>query len=102
MTKSKLQALHVIRIKYSEGGNPPSLILALWIIGILLHKERPPGPNISTASVCTLFIIHIYKNQVDRTTTKVRSSYGPLTYFPYIFILKHKKNKQADHNLNGL
>ena len=42
MTKSKQQVLHVIRIKYwkADGsGNPPSLIPALWNIGILLHKQ---------------------------------------------------------------
>ena len=42
MTKFKLQAFHIIRIKYwkaSGGGNPPSLIPALRNIGILLHKQ---------------------------------------------------------------
>jgi hypothetical protein len=42
ITKSKLQALHVIRIKYSKAGgrgNPPSLIPVLWNIGILPHKQ---------------------------------------------------------------
>ena len=42
MTKFKSQALHVIRIKYWKAGgtgNPPSLIPALWNIGILLHKQ---------------------------------------------------------------
>ena len=39
MTKSKLQALHVIRIKAGGIGNPPSLIAALWNIGIL-HQEH--------------------------------------------------------------
>ena len=39
MTKSKLQALHVIRIKAGGIGNPPSLIAAFWNIGIL-HQEH--------------------------------------------------------------
>ena len=42
ITKFKSQALHVIRIKYWKAGgngNPPSLIPALWNIGILLHKQ---------------------------------------------------------------
>ena len=41
MTKFKSQALHIIKIKYWNAGwsgNPPFLILALWNIGILLHK----------------------------------------------------------------
>ena len=43
MTKFKSQGLHIIRIKYwnaSGSGSPPSLILALWNIGILLHKQN--------------------------------------------------------------
>ena len=42
VTKFKLQVLNVIRIKYENAGgsgNPPSLISALWNIGILLHKQ---------------------------------------------------------------
>ena len=42
MTKFKSQGLHIIRIKYwnaSGSGSPPSLIPALWNIGILLHKQ---------------------------------------------------------------
>ena len=39
LTKSKLQALHVIRIKAGGIGTPPSLIAALWNIGIL-HQEH--------------------------------------------------------------
>ena len=42
MTKFKSQALYVIRIKYWKAGgsgNPPSLIPALWNIGILLNKQ---------------------------------------------------------------
>ena len=42
MAKFKSQALHIIRIEYwkaSGSGNPPSLIPALWSIGILLHKQ---------------------------------------------------------------
>ena len=42
MTKFKSQALHIIRIKCCNdggSGNPPSLIYALWRIGILLHKQ---------------------------------------------------------------
>ena len=53
VTKLKSQALYNIRIKYRNAGgsgNPPSLIPALWNIGILLIK-RPPGPNNMTASV---------------------------------------------------
>ena len=42
MTKFKSQALHIIKIKSCNAGgsgNPPSLIPALWNIGILLHKQ---------------------------------------------------------------
>ena len=42
MTKFESQALQVIRIIYwKDGGigNPPSLIPALWNIGILLHEQ---------------------------------------------------------------
>ena len=43
MTKFKSQALHITRIKYLKAtivsGNPPSLIPALWKIGILIHKQ---------------------------------------------------------------
>ena len=42
MTEFKSQALHTTRIKYwkaSGSGNPPSLIPALWKVGILLHKQ---------------------------------------------------------------
>ena len=42
MRKFKPQALHIIRIQYCNAGgsgNPPSLISALWNIGILLHKQ---------------------------------------------------------------
>ena len=41
MTKYKSQGFLIIRIKYwnaSGSGSPPSLIPALWNIGILLHK----------------------------------------------------------------
>ena len=40
--KFKSQALDIIRIKYWKSGgsgNPPSLIPALWNIGILLYKQ---------------------------------------------------------------
>ena len=42
ITKFTSQTLHVTRIKYLKAGgsdNPPSLIPALWNIGILLHKQ---------------------------------------------------------------
>ena len=42
MTKFESQALQIIRIKYwnaGGSGNPPSLIPALWKIGIVLHKQ---------------------------------------------------------------
>ena len=42
MMKFKSQALHIIIIKYCNAGgsgNPPSIIPALWNIGILLHKQ---------------------------------------------------------------
>ena len=42
MTKFKLQARRTTKIKYwkaSGSSNPPSLIHALWNIGILIHKQ---------------------------------------------------------------
>ena len=42
ITKFKSQGLFTIRIKFwnaSGSGFPPSLIPALWNIGILLHKQ---------------------------------------------------------------
>ena len=44
ITKFKSQGLFTIRIKFwnaSGSGFPPSLIPALWNIGILLHKQAP-------------------------------------------------------------
>jgi hypothetical protein len=41
IAKFKSKALHIIRIEYFNAGgigNSPSLIPALWNIGILLHK----------------------------------------------------------------
>ena len=46
ITKFKSQGLYIIRIKYWNAGgfgNPPSLIPALWNIGILLHKQAIVG-----------------------------------------------------------
>ena len=46
MTNIKSQALHIIIIKYQKvarSGNPSFLILALWKIGILLHKWATLG-----------------------------------------------------------
>ena len=62
ITKFKWQALHIIRIKYWKvggTGNPPSLIPALWNIGILLHKHPPP-PNIFGPSVLLVWIFRIF------------------------------------------
>ena len=67
MTKFKSQALHVIRIRYWKAGgsgNLPSLIPALWNIGILLHKQATLGKHfeldcnhpIDTYLQCTYYI----------------------------------------------
>ena len=48
ITKSKSQALHIIRIKYWKvggSGNPPSLIPAIWNVGILLHEQATLGKH---------------------------------------------------------
>ena len=48
MTKFISQGLHIIRIKYwnANGSGPhPSFVPALWIIGILLHKQATLGKH---------------------------------------------------------
>ena len=55
MTKSKLQALPVIRIKYLKTGgssNPPSLIPALWNLGILLQKQATLTKHFDGQCMC--------------------------------------------------
>ena len=60
MTKFESQALHVIRIKYWKAGesgnprNPPSLIPALWNIGILLHKQATRAKHFGPE--CIIFL----------------------------------------------
>ena len=58
MTKFKSQGLHIIRIKYwyaSGSGSPPSLIPALWNIGILLHKQAKLQTIMHT-TVCMIMV----------------------------------------------
>ena len=53
MTKFKSQAFHVIRSRYWKAGgsgNPPSLILALWNIGILPHIQATLGKHFEPKS----------------------------------------------------
>ena len=57
MTKFKAQALHIIRIKYcSTGGrgNLPSLIPALWNLGILLHKQGTLAKHFGPECISTI------------------------------------------------
>ena len=56
ITKFRSKCFHTIRIKYwnaSGSGSPPSLIPALWNIGILLHKQATLGKHFPPE--CILF-----------------------------------------------
>ena len=77
MTKFKSQALHIIRIKYwkaSGSGNPPSLIPALWNIGISIHKQATLGKHFERECMLEsyityfLFSTHELKNLEGPTT----------------------------------
>ena len=77
MTKFKSQGLYIIRIKYwnaSGSGSPPSLIPALWNIGILLHKQAILGkhfwPECMSRSTQLIIVLKI----VEFLITLVRMS----------------------------
>ena len=64
MTKFKSQGLYIIRMKYwnasgSGSGFPPSLIPALWNIGILHHKKAKLRKHMRQSVATTIVSSHI-------------------------------------------
>ena len=84
MTKFRSQGLHIVRIKYwnaSGIGSPPSLIPALWNIGILLHKQATQGKHFCPECIYLNMPKYLEENIslnliLDRKLQKIRKHAG--------------------------
>ena len=88
ITKFKSQGLHIIRIKYwnaSGSGSPPSLIPALWNIGILLHKQATLGKHFRP-ECRILAVVRRRRRNSKKTISRSHQFYFPFKEFTLFFV----------------